>query len=105
MADDLEQVMREMFKVKICERVGSGFLSAVERGGRGEGFSWDSLPKTHIHTLAMAEALGFDGKEELQGEVACLSGPREDKPEAQCATKESARFTCGEVHAQTVVQV
>ena len=29
-ANDLEQLMREVFKVKICERVGPGLLTAVE---------------------------------------------------------------------------
>ena len=29
-ADDLGQLMREVFKVKICERIGFGFLTAVE---------------------------------------------------------------------------
>ena len=29
-ADDLEQLMREVFKVKICERIGPGFLTSVE---------------------------------------------------------------------------
>ena len=29
-ANDLEQLMRVMFKVEICERVGPGFLTAVE---------------------------------------------------------------------------
>ena len=29
-ADDLEQMMREVFKVKICERIGPGFLTPVE---------------------------------------------------------------------------
>ena len=43
MPDDLEEVMRKVLKVMrevICERVGPGFLSAVERvcgrGGREE---------------------------------------------------------------------
>ena len=29
-ADDLKQLMREVFKVKICERIDFGFLTAVE---------------------------------------------------------------------------
>ena len=29
-ADDLEQLMREVFKVKTCERIGHGFLTSVE---------------------------------------------------------------------------
>ena len=56
-ADDLEQLMREVFKVKICERIGPGFLTSVEFLHRkvawnAEGFSWTHDPK---HTLAMAD--------------------------------------------------
>ena len=29
-ADDLEQLMREEFKVKTCERIGPGFLTSTE---------------------------------------------------------------------------
>ena len=52
-ADDLEQQMREVFKVKICERIGPGFLTSVEFlyrkvGWNVEGFSWTHDPK---HTL------------------------------------------------------
>ena len=51
-ADDLEQLMREMFKVKICERIGPGFLTSVEFLHRrvawnAEGFFWAHDPKTH----------------------------------------------------------
>ena len=55
-ADDLEQLMREVFKVKICECIGTGFLTAVEFLHRkvawnAEGFSWTHDPKhTHTHT-------------------------------------------------------
>ena len=43
-AHDLEHLMREVFKVKICERIGPGFLSSVEFlhrkvGWNAEGFS------------------------------------------------------------------
>ena len=53
-ADDLEQLMHEVFKVKICERIVPGFLTAVEFLHRKvawnvEGFSWTHDPK---HTLA-----------------------------------------------------
>ena len=66
-ADDLEHLMREVFKVKICERVGPGFLTSVEFlhkkvGWNAEGFSWTHDPK---HTLAMAEGFGFSGKKQL----------------------------------------
>ena len=54
-ANDLEQLVREVFKVKICGCVGPGFLTAVEFFHRkvewnAEGFSWTHDPK---HTLAM----------------------------------------------------
>ena len=63
--DDLEQLMREVFKVKICERVGPGFLTAVEIlhkkvAWNAEGFSWTHDPK---HTLA--DGFGFNGKKQL----------------------------------------
>ena len=62
-ADDLEQWMREVFKVKICERIGPGFLTSVEFlhkkvAWNAEGFSWTHDPK---HTLAMADGFGFNG--------------------------------------------
>ena len=54
-ANDLEQLMREAFKVKICERVRPGFFFAVEFLHRKvacntEGFSWTLDAK---HTLAI----------------------------------------------------
>ena len=67
-ADDLEQLMREVFKVKICERIGPGFLTAVEFLHRkvawnAEGFSWTHDAK---NTLAMADGFGFNGKQQLE---------------------------------------
>ena len=67
-AHDLEQLMREVFKVKICERIGPGFLSSVEFlhrkvGWNAEGFSWTHDLK---HTLAMANGFGFNGKKQLE---------------------------------------
>ena len=52
-ADDLEQLMREVFKVKICELIGPEFLTALEFLHRkvawnAEGFSWTHDPK-HSH--------------------------------------------------------
>ena len=63
--DDLEQMMREVFKVEICERVGPGLLTAVEFLHRkvawnAEGFSWTHDPK---HTLAMASRVWFQRQE------------------------------------------
>ena len=67
-ADDLEQLMREVFKVKICERIGPGFLTSVEFlhtevAWNAEEFSWTHDPK---HTLAMADEFGFNGKKQLE---------------------------------------
>ena len=60
--------MREVFKVKICERVGPGFLTSVEFLHRKvawnrEGFSCSHDPKL---TLAMAGGFGFNGKKQLE---------------------------------------
>ena len=67
-ADDLEQLMREVFKVEICERIGPGFLTSVEFlhkkvGWNAQGFSWTHDPK---HTLAMADGFSFNGKKQLE---------------------------------------
>ena len=67
-ADDLEHLMREVFKVKICERIGPGFLTSAEFlhrkvGWIAEGFSWTHDPK---HTLAMVDGFGFLGKKQLK---------------------------------------
>ena len=63
-ANDLEQLMREVFKMKICECIGPGFLTSAEflhrkEAWNAEGFSWLHDPK---HTLAMADGSGFNGK-------------------------------------------
>ena len=60
--------MREVFKVKICECIGPGFLTSVEFLHRkvawnAEVFSWTHDPK---HTLAMADGFGFNGKKQLE---------------------------------------
>ena len=67
-ADDLEQLMREVFKVTICERIGPGFLTSVEFlhrkvGWNAEGLSWTHDPK---HTLAMADGFGYNGKKQFE---------------------------------------
>ena len=67
-ARDLDQLMSEDFKVEICERVGLGFLTAVDLLHRkvawnAEGFSWTYDAK---HTLAMADGCGFNGKKQLE---------------------------------------
>ena len=67
-ADDLEHLMREVAKVKICERISPGFLTSAEFLHRkvawnAEGFSWTHDPK---HTLTMADGFGFNGKKQLE---------------------------------------
>ena len=57
-ADDLEQLMREVFRVKICERIGPRSLTSVEFLHRkvawnAEGFSWTHDPK---HTQEATQA-------------------------------------------------
>ena len=112
-ADDLEQLMREVFKVKICERIGPGFLTSVEFlhkkvGWDAESFSWTHDPK---HTLAMADGFGFNGKKQLEQtkwKVTVAPGSKTvakclrdgaDRPETQDATKEAARFMSGPTRA------
>ena len=51
--NDLEQLMREALKVKICERVDPGFLTTVEFLHRkvawnAEDFSWIYDPKHNL---------------------------------------------------------
>ena len=63
-ANDLEQWMREAFRVRVCERVDPGFLPTVEFMHRkaawnAEDFFWMYDP---IHTLALADEFGFVGK-------------------------------------------
>ena len=66
--DDLEQLMREEFKVKTCERIGPGFLTSTEFlhmkvAWNAGGFSCTHDPK---HTLAMADGFCFNGKKQLE---------------------------------------
>ena len=54
-ANDLEQLMRETFRIRVCERVGPGFLTTVEILRRKvawnvEDFFWIDDP-THTHRL------------------------------------------------------
>ena len=66
--NDLEKLMREAFRVKVCERVDPGFLTTVEILHRkvawnAEDFFWIYDP---IHTLALADDFGFVGKKQLE---------------------------------------
>ena len=67
-ASDLEQLMREVYKVKICERIFPGSLTAVEFLHRklvwnAEGLFWTHDPK---HILAMADRFDFNDKKQLE---------------------------------------
>ena len=67
-ANDFEQLMRETFRVRVCERVDPGFLTTVEILRRkvvwnAEDFFWIYDPK---HTLALANEFGFVGKKQLE---------------------------------------
>ena len=66
-ANDVEQWMREAFRVRVCERVDPGFLTTVEILRRKvawnvEDFFWIDDPK---YTLALDDEFGFDGKKQL----------------------------------------
>ena len=67
-ANDLEHLMRETFKVRVCECVDPGFLITVAFMRRkvawnAEDFSWIYDP---IHTLALADEFGFVDKKQLE---------------------------------------
>ena len=67
-ANDLEQLTRETFRVRVCERVDLGFLTTVEILRRrvawhAEDFFWIYDLK---HTLALADEFGFVGKKQLE---------------------------------------
>ena len=67
-ANDLEQLMRETFRVRACECVNPEFLTTVEILRRkvawnAEDFFWIYDP---IHTLAVADEFGFVGMKKLE---------------------------------------
>ena len=76
-ANDLEQLMRETFRVRVCERVDPGFLTTVEIlrskvAWNVEDFFWIYGP---IHTLALAHEFGFVGKKQLEQTKTILLAP------------------------------
>ena len=76
-ANDLEQLMREAFRVRVCERVDPGLLTTVEFMRRKvawnvEDFFWIYDP---IHTLAMVDEFGFVGKKQLEQVKSILVPP------------------------------
>ena len=75
-ANDLEHLMRETFRVRVCERVVPGFLTTVEFMRRKvawnvEDFFWIYDP---THTLASADEFGFVGKKQLDQTKSILCG-------------------------------
>ena len=73
-ANDLEQLMREAYRVKICERVDPEFLTTVEFMHRkaawnAEDFFWIYDP---IHTLALADEFGSLARNNLSKRRASL---------------------------------
>ena len=80
-ANDLEQLMRETFRVRICERVDPGFLTTVdilrrEVAWNVEDFFWIDDP---MHTLALADEFGFVGKKQLVQTKSILVAPGSKK--------------------------
>ena len=69
--------MRETFRVRVCERVDPGFLTTVEFMRREvawsvEDFFWTYDP---IHTLALADEIGFVGKKQTEQTKGALVAP------------------------------
>ena len=76
-ANDLEQSMRETFRVSVCERVDPGSLTTAEILRRkvvwnAEDFFWIYDP---THTLALADEFGFVGKKQLEQTKSILVAP------------------------------
>ena len=76
-ANDLVQLTRETFRVRVCERVDPGFLTTVEFMRRKvawnvEDFFWIYDP---IHTLDLADDFGFVGRKQLEQTKSILLAP------------------------------
>ena len=75
-ANDLEQLMREAFKGKVCERLDPGFLTVEfmhrKVAWNAEDFFWIYDP---IHTLPLADEFGFVGKKQLEQTKSILVAP------------------------------
>ena len=81
LADDFWQVMREVSKVKICERVAPGFVTYLGFLHRTVTCDAEVFVSTRClrHALVMAEAFGFGGKETArQNEMTCHGGSRSE---------------------------
>ena len=76
-ANDLEQLMRETFRVKVGERVDPGFLTTVEVLRRKVAWNVEDFFRIYdpMHTLAFANEFGFVGKKQLEQTKSILVTP------------------------------
>ena len=76
-ANDLEQLMRETFRVRACERVDPGFLTTAEILRRKVAWNAEDFFRIYdpIHTLALADEFGFVGKKQLEQTKSILVAP------------------------------
>ena len=85
--NDLEQLMRVTFRVRVCERVGPGFLITVEFMRRK--VAWNAEDFFRIfdptHTLALPDEFGFVGKKRLEQTKNILVAPGFENDEQRFA--------------------
>ena len=76
-ANDLEQLMRETFRVRACERVDPAFLTTVEFMRRKMAWNAEELFWIYdpTHTLALADEFGFVGMKQLEQTKSILVTP------------------------------
>ena len=76
-ANDLQQLMRETFRVRICERVDPGFLTTVEFMRRKVAWNVEDFFRIYdpMHTLPLADDFGFVGKKQLEQTKSILVAP------------------------------
>ena len=76
-ANDLQQLMRETFRVRICERVDPGFLTTVEFMRRNVASNVEDFFRIYdpMHTLPLADDFGFVGKKQLEQTKSILVAP------------------------------
>ena len=76
-ANDLEQLMRETFRVRACERVDPGFLTTVGIMRRKVAWNDEDFSRIYdpIHTLALADEFGFFGMKQLEQTKSILVTP------------------------------
>ena len=117
-ADDLDQLMREVLKVKICERIGPGFLTSLEFVHRRWHGTLKVSPGRTIRNTHWADGFGFNGKKQLEQtkwEITVADGADgldeqetqqyrslvgtalyvgQDRPETQCNERSSEIHVC-----------